>query len=95
MNIPSLHETLARTSRNSEVTTSGRQGRRAVAAFTVFALVLAAGCNAAANGAPANGAVSLPFGDMEASAPPDGVLVTTITEAAQSHPELVEKHLGL
>jgi Fe-S cluster assembly protein SufD len=49
---------------------------------------------AAANGEPVPEGVALPFAGIETIEPPEGVIVTTIVEAAEQHPELVEKHLG-
>jgi len=45
--------------------------------------------------APANGASATPLFDLPADAElPKGVIVSSIEEAAEQHPELVERHLG-
>jgi Fe-S cluster assembly protein SufD len=45
--------------------------------------------------APANGATAPPLFELpQVGALPDGVIVSTIEEAARDHPELIERHLG-
>jgi Fe-S cluster assembly protein SufD len=45
--------------------------------------------------APANGASAAPLFDLPAATDlPDGVIVSSIEQAADEHPELIERHLG-
>jgi Fe-S cluster assembly protein SufD len=49
---------------------------------------------APATGVPVNGAAPGLFDLPQADSLPDGVIVSTIDQAAQTHPELIERHLG-